>query len=135
LGALTESACESIWASRIIISGQFLLEAFILSVDFLNRIVLYSLFSGPLLPAIFHDVQFASQMLCNGQFTSLFVTVTTLVAFTRHILSTINEKHIQNKLGGGKGKANLLHQSLMVFRLFLAVGIVAVTLIAGRQRI
>ena len=36
-------------------------------------------------------------------------------------------------MGGGKGKANLLHQSLMVFQLFLAVGIVTVTLIAGRQ--
>jgi putative ABC transport system permease protein len=39
----------------------------------------------------------------------------------------------KNKLGSGKGKAHILHQSLMVFQLFLAIAIVGITLIAGRQ--
>ena len=124
-------------ANRIIISGQFLLEAFILSVvTFLIGLMLYSLFSGPLSYLLFTNVQFASPSVAQWAIYFLgFVTVTTLVAFyPAYFISNYKPALIlKNKLGGGKGKANLLHQSLMVFQLFLAVGIVAVTLIAGRQ--
>jgi putative ABC transport system permease protein len=124
-------------ANRIIISGQFLLEAFILSVvTFLIGLLLYSLFSGPLSYLLFTNVQFASPSAGQWAIYFLaFVTVTTLVAFyPAYFISNYKPALIlQNKLGGGKGKANLLHQSLMVFQLFLAVGIVTVTLIAGRQ--
>ncbi len=40
---------------------------------------------------------------------------------------------LKNKLGTGKGKANILHQGLMIFQMFLAVAIVGITFIAGRQ--
>ena len=124
-------------ANRIIISGQFLLEAFILSVvTFLIGLLLYSLFSGPLSYLLFTNVQFASPSAAQWAIYFLaFVTVTTLVAFyPAYFISNYKPALIlKNKLGGGKGKANLLHQSLMVFQLFLAVGIVTVTLIAGRQ--
>ena len=64
-----------------------------------------------------------------------FVVCTTLVAFyPAYFISKFKPALIlRNKLGGGRGNINLLHQSLMVFQLFLAIGIVAVTLIAGRQ--
>jgi putative ABC transport system permease protein len=124
-------------ASRTIISGQFLLEASILSVvTFLIGLLLYSVFSGPLSYLLFTNVQFASPSTARWAIYFLaFVTVTTLVAFyPAYFISSYKPALIlQNKLGGGKGKANLLHQSLMVFQLFLAVGIVTVTLVAGRQ--
>ena len=124
-------------ANRMIISGQFLLEAFILSVvTFLIGLILYSLFSGPLSYLLFTNVQFASPGATQwAMYFLAFTTVTTLVAFyPAYFISNYKPALIlKNKLGGGKGKANLLHQSLMVFQLFLAVGIVAVTLIAGRQ--
>ncbi len=124
-------------ANRMIISGQFLLEAFILSVmTFLIGLILYALFSGPLSYLLFTNVQFASPSAAQWAIYFLvFVSVTTLVAFyPAYFISNYKPALIlKNKLGGGKGKANLLHQSLMVFQLFLAVGIVSVTLIAGRQ--
>ena len=70
-------------ANRIIISGQFLLEAFILSVvTFLIGLLLYSIFSGPLSYLLFTNVQFASPSAAQWAIYFLaFVTVTTLVAF------------------------------------------------------
>ena len=123
-------------ANRLMISGQFLLEAFILSVvTFLMGFMVYSLFSGPLSYILFTDVQFASPNFPRWLIYFLvFVIVTTLVAFYPAYFIT-NFKPglvLKNKLGGKSG-ANLLHQSLIVFQLFLAIGIVSVTLIAGKQ--
>jgi putative ABC transport system permease protein len=124
-------------ANRVIISGQFLLEAFILSVvTFIIGVALYSLFSGPLSYMLFADVQFLSPDVQTWVMYFVgFVLCTTLVAFyPAYFISKFKPALIlRNKLGGGKGNVNLLHQSLMIFQLFLAVGIVAVTLIAGRQ--
>jgi putative ABC transport system permease protein len=64
-----------------------------------------------------------------------FVAGTTLIAFyPAHVISKYKPVLIlKNKLGKGKSNANILHQGLMVFQLFLAVGIVGVTIIAERQ--
>lgn len=124
-------------ATRMAISGQFLLEALILSVaTFFTGYGLYSLFTGPFSGMLFNDIQF----LPNSPATWLvyfagFVLGTTLIAFyPANFISKYKPVLIlKNKLGSGKGGATLLHQGLMVFQLFLAVAIVGITLIAGRQ--
>ncbi len=124
-------------ATRMAISGQFLLEALILSVaTFFTGYGLYSLFTGPFSGMLFNDIQF----LPNSPATWLiyfagFVIGTTLIAFyPANFISKYKPVLIlKNKLGSGKGGATLLHQGLMVFQLFLAVAIVGITLIAGRQ--
>ncbi|HEX6227436.1 MAG TPA: ABC transporter permease, partial [Chryseolinea sp.] len=124
-------------ASRMIISGQFLLEAFMLAVvTFVAGMILYVLFSGPLSHLLFENVQFASPGILQwSTYFVAFVVITTLIAFyPAYFISNYKPSLIlKNKLGAGKGRANFLHQALMVFQLFLAVAIVAVTLIAGRQ--
>jgi putative ABC transport system permease protein len=124
-------------ANRIEISGQFLLEAMVLSlITFFAGFGLYALFTGPLASLLFSDVSFLS--LDPGAWLLYFVAflaITTLVAFyPAHFMSKYKPAMIlKNKLGTGKGNANVLHQGLMVFQMFLAVGIVGVTFIAGRQ--
>ena len=124
-------------ASRAVISGQFLLEAFILSViTFAIGCGLYLLFTGPLSHLIFSNVTFQSNtFLLWTTYLVGFVAGTTLIAFyPAQFISRFKPVVIlKNKLGSGRGKANLLHQGLMVFQLFLAVAIVGITLIAGRQ--
>ncbi|HYF69444.1 MAG TPA: ABC transporter permease [Ohtaekwangia sp.] len=124
-------------ASRMIISGQFLLQAFILSVlTFCTGLGLYSIFTGPLAHLLFTDFTFAQpERLTWMVYFFGFVVCTTLVAFyPAYFISKYKPALIlKNKLGNGKGRVNVLHQSLMIFQLFLAVGIVGVTMIAGRQ--
>jgi len=124
-------------ASRMIISGQFLLEAFILScLTFLIGYGLYALFSGPLSYLIFSDVTFKTPEFNTWMiYFAGFVIGTTLVAFYPALFISKYKPVLimKNKLGSGRGKANILHQGLMVFQLFLAVAIVGITLIAERQ--
>jgi putative ABC transport system permease protein len=124
-------------ATRVSISGQFLLEAFILSfVTFLTGYGLYAIFTGPFSGLLFADVSFAPRTLINWLlYFSGFVAGTTLIAFyPAHFISKYKPALIlKNQLGSRKGRANFLHQGLMVFQLFLAVGIVGVTIIAERQ--
>jgi putative ABC transport system permease protein len=124
-------------ASRAVISGQFVLEALILSgITFFIGCGLYYLFTGPFAHVIFSNVTFLSNSALTwlGYFVA-FVGGTTLIAFyPAQFISKFKPVLIlKNKLGSGRGKANLLHQGLMIFQLFLAVAIVGITLIAGRQ--
>lgn len=124
-------------ASRIIISGQFLLEAFMLScLTFFIGYGLYYLFSGPFSYVIFSDVTFSDPGIATWVLYFIgFVVSTTLVAFyPAHFISRYKPAMIlKNKLGSGKGNMSILHQGLMVFQLFLAVAIVGITFIAGKQ--
>lgn len=124
-------------ATRFAISGQFLLEALILSsVTFFIGYGLYSVFTGPLSHLIFSNVpSFSTEALTWIVYFWGFVAGTTLIAFyPAHFISRYKPVLIlKNKLGGGKGKANVLQQGLMAFQLFLAVAVVGITLIAGRQ--
>ena len=60
---------------------------------------------------------------------------TTLIAFyPAHYISRFKPVLIlNNKLGNGRGRTDLLQQGLMAFQLFLAVAVVSITLIASRQ--
>jgi putative ABC transport system permease protein len=124
-------------ATRLAISGQFLLEAFILSfTTFFLGYGLFAIFTGPLSYLIFPNIPFVSAgMLTWLMYFTGFVAGTTLIAFyPAHFISKYKPVLIlKNKLGSGKGRANILHQSLMVFQLFLAVAVVGITFIAGRQ--
>lgn len=124
-------------ASRLAISGQFLLEALILStITFCSGYGLYLLFTGPLSKTLFTDITFLPTDPVTWIIYLLgFLMATALVAFyPAHFISKFKPVLIlKNKLGGGKGKANILHQALLVFQLFMAVVIVGITLIAGRQ--
>lgn len=123
-------------ASRWIISGQFLIEALIVSsITFILGYSLYFLATGP-----FTGVILSSADLLPAHITGLpvyfaaFILITTLVSFyPPHFISKYKPVLIlKNKLGGGKG-ANILHQSLMIFQLFLAITILSVAIIAERQ--
>lgn len=124
-------------ASRFAISGQFLMEAFIVaSTTFLFGYGLYEMFTGPLSGILFTHLQFLeTDFVSLVSFIFAFILVTAGVAFyPAHFLSRYKPVMIlKNKLGSGKGKANFLFQSLMIFQLFLAVAIVGITLIAQRQ--
>jgi putative ABC transport system permease protein len=124
-------------ATRIAIGGQFLLEAFILaSVTFLLGYGLFAIFTGPFASMLFSNVTFLpSTPLTTILYFVGFVAGTTLIAYyPAYFISKYKPALIlKNKLGSGKGRANILHQGLMVFQLFLAVGIVGVTIIAGKQ--
>jgi len=124
-------------ASRTAISGQFILEAGILSfTTFLLGLGLYILFTGPLSDILFTHVTFSPTSTITWLlYLFAFVAGTTLIAFyPAHFMSRLKPALIlKNKLGSGKGRAGLLHQGLMMFQLFLAVAIVGVTIIAGRQ--
>jgi putative ABC transport system permease protein len=124
-------------ASRLTISGQFILEACILSVvTFCVGLGLYYVFTGPLAGVLFANITFASVRYTSWLLYAVaFIAGTTLIAFyPANFISRYKPVMIlKNKLGTGKGKANILHQGLMVFQMFLAVAIVGITFIAGRQ--
>ncbi len=124
-------------ATRFAISGQFLLEAGILSVlTFIKGCSLYVLFTGPFSGVLFTNITFLPYSVLRWIIYFIgFVACTTLIAFyPAHFLSKYKPVVIlKNKLGSGAGKANVLHQGLMIFQLFLAVAIVGITFIAGRQ--
>jgi putative ABC transport system permease protein len=124
-------------ASRLTISGQFILEACILSVvTFCIGLGLYYVFTGPLSGVLFTNITFASISVTAWLlYAAAFIAGTTLIAFyPANFISKYKPVMIlKNKLGTGKGKANILHQGLMVFQMFLAVAIVGITFIAGRQ--
>jgi putative ABC transport system permease protein len=124
-------------ATRISISGQFLLEAFVLSVaTYLIGYGLYALFTGPFANLLFTEVAFyALNPLTWMLYFLAFIAGTTLIAYyPAYFISKYKPALIlKNKLGAGRGGKNILHQGLMAFQLFLAVGIVGVTMIAGRQ--
>jgi putative ABC transport system permease protein len=124
-------------ATGLAISVQFLLEASILSVvTFFLGYLTYLLFTGPLSHVIFTNVIIQPLSLGKGLLYFIaFISVTTLIAFyPAHFISRYKPALIlKNKLISGKGKASFLHQALMVFQLFLAVGVVGITLIAERQ--
>jgi putative ABC transport system permease protein len=124
-------------ASRMAISSQFLLEAFILAViTFCMGFGLFILFTGPLSTFIFPNITFASitPLTLVIYFTG-FIAVTTLVSFyPAHFISKYKPALIlRNKLGSGKGNANFLQQSLLIFQFFFAVAIVGITLVASQQ--
>jgi putative ABC transport system permease protein len=124
-------------ASRLAISGQFLLEASIVAaLTFMIGYGLFVTFTGPLSHLIFTNIIFLPIHIGTWLLYFIaFVAGTALIAFyPAHFISRYKPVLIlKNKLGSGKGRASFLHQGLMVFQLFLAVGIVGISLIAGRQ--
>jgi len=124
-------------ASRLAISGQFLLEALILSsFTFVIGYGLFSIFTGPLSHLIFKNVpDISTAGIDTLLYFICFVLGTTLIAFYPALLISRYKPVLilQNKLSRGSGMARLMQQGLMVFQLFLAVSIVGITLIAGRQ--
>jgi len=124
-------------ATRFAISGQFLLEAFILaSVTFVIGYGLNAIFTGPLAYRVFPQGTSFSMPLGILSLSFLgFVMCTTIIAFyPAHFISRFKPVLIlNNKLGSSKGKTDLLQQGLMAFQLFLTVAVVSITLIASRQ--
>jgi putative ABC transport system permease protein len=124
-------------ASRLAISGQFLIEAFLVSsVTFTVGYGLYYLFTGPMKEVVFKNMVLLPMKIDGLTLYFLgFVVVTTLVSFyPSHFISKYKPALIlKNKLSTGRGRANYLHQGLMIFQLFLAITILSVALIAGRQ--
>jgi putative ABC transport system permease protein len=102
-------------ASRIVISGQFLLEAFILSfVTFFIGCGLYIIFTGPLSHLLFSNITFLpNDGLLWAKYFVGFIAGTTLIAFyPAQFISKFKPALIlKNKLGSGKGKINLLHKA------------------------
>jgi putative ABC transport system permease protein len=124
-------------ATRIAISGQFFLEAIILSLfTFFLGFLFYLYFSNNISEWLAINISFERletvQVLI---YMAAFVGGTTLIAFyPAYFVSRYKPVLIlKNKLGSGKGRSNYLYQSLMVFQLFLSIAVVGITLIAGRQ--
>jgi putative ABC transport system permease protein len=123
-------------ATGVAISGQFLVQAFILSVlTFFTGYGLYAVFTGPWSNVFFTDITFLNTTNFTLIYFVAFIVCTTIVAFyPAYFISRYKPALIlKNKLGGTKGSAGYIHQGLMIFQLFLAVGIVGITIIAGRQ--
>jgi putative ABC transport system permease protein len=124
-------------ASRLVIGGQFLIEAFIVSVmTFGLGYILFALFTGPFRESVFGSTDLLPSNIPDLPWYFLgFVAITALVSFyPAHFISRFKPALIlKNKFGGGKGQANLLHQTLMIFQLFVAVTILSVSIIAGSQ--
>jgi putative ABC transport system permease protein len=123
-------------AARMEISGQFLLEAILLSaMTFAAGYGLYALFTGPFSHVLFNNVSFMSVTTTTFILYAVgFITVTAVIAFyPANFISKIRPALImKNQMSKGKG-ASLLHQGLIVFQFFMAVTIVGITIIAGRQ--
>jgi putative ABC transport system permease protein len=123
-------------AGRVQISGQFLLEALILSViTFLAGYGLYVLFTGPFSHVLFNNVSFMSISTTTFIVYAFgFITLTALIAFyPASFISKIRPALImKNQMSKGR-RASFLHQGLIVFQFFMAVTIVGITIIAGRQ--
>ena len=124
-------------ASRMIIGGQFLLEAAIISVlTFFIGYGLFRLFVGPMKSVIFNSVDlFPSAVPGLSWYFLGFVLITTLVSFyPAQFISRFKPALIlKNKLGGGRGQASVLHNALMIFQLFVAITILSITIIAANQ--
>lgn len=124
-------------ASRSVIGGQFLMEAFIVSVTtFLLGAATYGLLTGPYRSWLFDGVSFAAVPFDVWLLYALvFVLATALVSFYPCYFITRFKPvaMLKNKLGEGKGNAHALQHTLMIFQLFLAIAVVGVTFIARRQ--
>jgi putative ABC transport system permease protein len=123
--------------SRAAIAGQFLLEALLISaITFVCGYGLFVALTGPFRQAIFNNADLLPSAIPGlPYYFTAFVLITTLVSFyPAHFISQFKPALIlKNKLGIGKGRANLLHQTLMIIQLFLAISILSVTIIAGSQ--
>jgi putative ABC transport system permease protein len=123
-------------ASRLAISGQFFLEAIILSfITFFTGYLMFLYFTASVSNWLSMKIAF---LYSNGTiflYLLAFVIGTTLIAFyPAYFVSRYKPVLIlKNKLGNGKGRSNYLYQSLMVFQLFLSITVVGITLIAGKQ--
>jgi putative ABC transport system permease protein len=124
-------------ASQGVISSQFMLEASILAIiTFLIGYLLYYLFTGLWANVFFTNLDFQSPNIFTFiKYFAGFILVTALVAFyPAQFMSRFKPALImKNKLAGRRGRAGLLHQGLMIFQLFMAVCIVGITLVAGKQ--
>ncbi|HEY5919735.1 MAG TPA: ABC transporter permease [Chryseolinea sp.] len=124
-------------ASRMAISGQFILEALILStITFAIGLGLKTIFTGPLAHLIFTNAPQFSNDVGETIFNFAgFVLVTTLVAFYPALfISRFKPVLImKSKVSGGSTASRLLQHGLMVFQLFLAIAIIGITLVASRQ--
>lgn len=124
-------------ASRMAISGQFLIEASLLSlVTFITGYGLFRIISGPLSHLIFDGRSLPSPGVGWLALSFLgFIIITALVAlYPAYFISKYRPALIlNNRLGTGKSRVALLHQGLLIFQLFLAIAVVSITLIAGRQ--
>lgn len=124
-------------ASRWIISGQFLVESVLVSVFtfgfgfILYRFVIRDLFNGGSVNSDLLPANLPGWPL----FLVGFVAVTALVSFyPAYFISRFKPVLIlKNKVATGRGKVSILHDSLIIFQLFLAVTVLSVALIAGRQ--
>lgn len=124
-------------ASRGIIGGQFLVEAFIVAVStFIFGALTYMLLTGPYQNWLFDGVTFAKiDRFRWATYALVFVSATALVSFYPCYFITGFKPvlMLKNKLGAGRGHANTLQRVLLVFQLFLAVAVVGVTYIARQQ--
>jgi putative ABC transport system permease protein len=124
-------------ASRWAISGQFILEALILStITFAVGLGIKLVFTGPLAHLIFSNAPpFASDLSATLLNFAGFVLITTLVAFYPALFISRYKPALimQSKVSGGTGMSRLLQNGLMVFQLFLAIAIIGITLAASRQ--
>jgi putative ABC transport system permease protein len=123
-------------ATRMVISGQFLLEACILAtVTFFTGYGLYTLFTGPFAGLIFTQINFQTPDIGTWVlYFAAFVVCTGLIAFyPAHFISKFKPALIMKNKLGSKGSVGFLHQSLIVFQLFLAIAIIGITLVAKRQ--
>jgi putative ABC transport system permease protein len=124
-------------ASRSIISGQFVLEAIFFSVvSFLIGFGLFYVITQQFKPSQFQEVTFAFPNFIHLiLYSTGFISITILASlYPAYFIARYNPILIlNNKLSRGKGKANVLHQALIVFQMFLAVAVVGIALIANRQ--
>jgi putative ABC transport system permease protein len=124
-------------ASPGIISGQFIIEAVFLSVlAFLFGFIFLHVFTQPLIWNDFQAVSFVYPEPVRWAFYLIVFVLLTVAAslYPAYFIARYNPVVIlSNKLVRGKGKADILHQALMVFQMFLAVTVVGIALITSRQ--
>lgn len=124
-------------ASRLAISSQFFLEAIILSATtFLIGFLVYRHAGDSVSHWLAVNVNFGTMKTTSLLvYMIAFIAGTTLIAFyPAYFVSRYKPVLIlKNKLGSGKGRTNMLYQSLMIFQLFLSIAVVGITLVAGRQ--